>query len=268
MAQAQLVPELLIAAVALLVILMISAVVFTARTVHWGATAEECSMRMPGDGYFKGDTPAFVAMTRAVTIEAPPEAVWPWLAQMGRGAGWYSVDHLDNGGKMSARHIVSWIPAPRFGDASAIGYLRHLAPGRELTWWVPGATFLGSFTRLAVDIRLSPDSRGSRLVIRMSGDAAGGAPRMVLAVFRFIDSVMARRQLLGIKERVERHGTRSADPEHPETGAREQYQLYEVIYASGERAGVRGKEHAERWYRAAIEVGLVVPEGEAPTSER
>jgi hypothetical protein len=259
--------QLLIAAVALLVILVTAAAVFTRRTVRWGARPEECSMRMPGDEYFAGDSPAFVAMTRAVTIEASPETVWPWLAQMGRGAGWYSVDRLDNGGKMSARHIVSWIPAPRVGDASPIGYLRHVVPGRELTWWVPGAPFLGSSTRLAVDIGLSPKNGASRLVIRMSGDAAGGMPRMVLAVFRFIDSVMARRQLLGIKERVEQHGARTADPKHPEAGARDQYQLYEVIYASGERAGVPGKERAERWHRAAVEAGLILPQGEAPKSE-
>ncbi len=252
-------PELLIAASALLVITAIVVVVFTHRTTRWGATLEECSMQMPGDEYFAGGPRAFVAMTRAVTIDAPPETVWPWLAQLGRGAGWYSVDRLDNGGKTSARHIVSWIPEPREGDASAIGYLRRLIPGRELTWWVPGAPFLGSSTRLAVDIRLSSANGRSRLVIRMSADATGGMPRIVLAAFRFIDGVMARRQLLGIKQRVEQHGARTADPERPETGARDQFQLYEVVYASGERAGVPGREHGERWHRAAIEAGLVQP---------
>jgi proline iminopeptidase len=250
-------PELLVTAAALLVIALIAIVVFTRRTTRWGATPEECSMQMPGDEYFTGDPRAFVAMTRAVTINAPPETVWPWLAQMGRGAGWYSVDRLDNGGKTSARHIVSWIPTPREGDASAIGYVRRVIPGRELTWWAPGAPFLGSSTRLAVDISLSPANGGSRLVIRMSGDAAGGMPSIVLAVFRFIDGVMARRQLLGIKGRVEQHGARTADPDRPETGARDQYQLYEVVYASGERAGVSGKERGEHWHRAAAEAGLI-----------
>jgi hypothetical protein len=224
-------------------------------------------MAMPGDEYFTVDSPAFVAMTRAVTIEAPPETVWPWLAQLGRGAGWYSYDILDNGGKMSTRQVLSWVPPPREGDATAIGYLHRVVPGRELTWWVPGAPFLGSSTRLATDIRLTPQNDGSRLVIRMSADAAGGMPRLVLAVFRFIDSVMARRQLLGIKQRAEQHGARTADPQHPETGARDQYQLYEVVYASGERAGVRGKEHGERWHRAAVEAGLILPQGEAPKNE-
>ena len=43
----------------------------------------------------------------AVTIAAPPESVWPWLAQMGAGrAGWYSYDWVDNDGRPSARTIV------------------------------------------------------------------------------------------------------------------------------------------------------------------
>ena len=39
----------------------------------------------------------------AVTIDAPPDQVWPWLVQMGgdRG-GWYFWDRLDNGGRPSA----------------------------------------------------------------------------------------------------------------------------------------------------------------------
>ena len=250
----------LIVAAALVVTLVIAVVLFTRWGANWGATPEERALAMPGDEYFTGDASAYVAMTRAVTIAASPETVWPWLAQLGRGAGWYSYDRLDNGGKMSARHILSWAPPPREGDASAIGYLRHVIPGFELTWWTPDTRFLGSTARLAVDIRLSPENGGSRLVIRMSGDATGGLPRTVLRIWMFIDTIMARRQLLGIKQRVERHGARSSDPQHPETAARDQYQLYEVIYASGERAGTRGKELAERWHRAAAAAGLTSSE--------
>ncbi len=255
-------PLNLLVAAALLAILAVAIMVFIRWGVNWGATEEECAMPMPGDEYFTGDTSAYVAMTRAVTLRASPETIWPWLAQLGRGAGWYSYDRLDNGGRASARHILSWVPPPREGDATAIGYLRHVIPGFELTWWVPGTRYLGSTARLAVDIRLSPMNGGSRLVIRMSGDARGGMSRTALWVFRFIDSIMARRQLLGIKERAEQHGARTSDPEHPETGARDQYQLYEVIYASGERAGVRGKEQGQRWHDAAVAAGLVTGEGE------
>ena len=221
---------------------------------------DESALRMPGDDYFSSGPPTFVAMTRAVSANAPPETVWPWVAQLGRGAGWYSFDRLDNGGKRSARHIVSWIPPPRLGDASPIGYLRHLLPGSELTWWVPGVRFLGAVACLSIDIRLRPEGTGARLVIRTSAGATGLMARPALWVFRFIDSIMARQQLLGIKQRVERYGARSADPDQPETGQSDQYQLYEAIYASGKRVGVRGKESACRWRRTAIRSGVIANE--------
>lgn len=226
------------------------------RWSHWGATPEERAEHMPGDEYLAGGPPARIAMTRAIWIDAAPETVWPWLAQLGRGAGFYSLDRLDNGGRMSARHIISWVPAPRVGDAAAIGYLREVVPGSQITWWAPGLRFCGAFARLAVDIRARPQDAGSRLVIRMSADAEGLMAIPALWVFRFIDSVMARSQLLHLKERVEAHGARASDPEHPETGGRDQFQYYETIYASGESAGIPGKEDAATWRRAAVAVGL------------
>ena len=251
---------MLIAIPALLIAVVVVAAGLTLWSGRWGATDEECSMPMAGDEYLAGGPSAKAVMTRSVTIEAPPETVWPWLAQLGRGAGWYSYDLLDNGSKASACHIVSWVPPPQEGDASPIGYLRHIVPGSELTWWTPGLQFAGSFARLVFDIRLRPDGRRSRLTIRMSADAIEGAPWVAITVFRMIDGIMARRELLGIKERVERHGARDANPESPETGARDQYQHWEVVYASGERAGTPGKEQADRWRRAAVEAGLLAKE--------
>jgi hypothetical protein len=235
----------------------LAAWIFTLWTLRWGATPEECAMAMPGDAFLSGEAHPSALMTRAVTIQAKSEAVWPWLVQLGRGAGWYSYDLLDNGGKRSARHIVSWIPPIREGDASPIGYVRHLVPGREITWWVGGTRFLGSTARLVVDLRLTAQGAATRLVIRMSADAVGGLPRVTLWAFRLIDGVMARRQLIGIRERAERHGAQTSDPDRPETGARDQYQHYEVIYADGGRAGTPGKERAERWRRAAVEAGVI-----------
>jgi hypothetical protein len=224
---------------------------------NWGSTPEERSRAMPGDTYLQDGPKTRVAMTRAISIQAAPEIVWPWLAQLGRGAGWYSVERLDNGGKDSARHIISWVPPPALGDASPIGYLRHIEPGRALVWWVQGLQFVAATTRLVVDIQLTPTQGGARLITRMSADAAGRTARISLLIFRFMDSIMARKQLLGIRERVERYGARRDNPEAPETGARDQYQLYEVIYASGERAGVPEKEHAADWRQAAIEDGVL-----------
>ena len=47
--------------------------------------------------------------TRGITIDAPPEHVWPWLVQMGFGkAGWYSYDRLDQRGKSADGIVEAW----------------------------------------------------------------------------------------------------------------------------------------------------------------
>ena len=251
------IPPLIVFIAVLLTLFVVGLLLSLRWATRWGSTVEERALEMPGDAFLEGGPPVRVAMTRAILIRARPETVWPWLAQLGRGAGWYSVDWLDNGGRISARHVISWIPGPRLGDAGAVGYLRHIETGRSLVWWVNELGFLGAMSRLVVDIRLTPAGEASRLVIRMSADAAGPTARVAMLVFQFIDSIMARRQLLGIRERVERYGARSANPDDPETGATDQYQFYEVIYASGERAGVTGKEQAARWRQTAIDDGLI-----------
>lgn len=220
---------------------------------HWGATPEEFDMPLIGDQWLEGGPRVRLRMTRAVWVEAPPEEIWPWLAQMGRGAGWYSYDRLDNGGRPSAAHLVSWVPEPRLGDAAPIGYLRHIESGRELAWWVKGAWFCGAYLRNVMLYRVTGEGARSRLLSRIQCDARGLLAKPVCWLYRIIDSIMARRQLLGIKERAERYGTRGDDPQHPETGARDQFQLYHAIYASGEEVGVPGREAAATWRRAAIE---------------
>ena len=65
------------------------------RMRRWGATDEEVHKRLPGDEIENpmGDRPV---STRAITIEAPPEGVWPWLVQMGSGrAGFYTHEWVE-----------------------------------------------------------------------------------------------------------------------------------------------------------------------------
>ena len=221
--------------------------------MRWGSTPAERDRAMPGDDYLEGGPPGRVAMTRAISIDASAEQVWTWIAQLGRGAGWYSFDWLDNGRMTSAQHIVSWIPEPAMGDATAIGYLRDIDPGRSLTWWVDGAGFAGSRARLVSSFVLDREGDRTRLVSRMSADASGLTAPLALFVFRVIDSIMARQQLLGIRSRVDVGAERLGSFAASETGARDQYQLYEVIYAGGESAGRQGVEHAARWRETAIE---------------
>ena len=57
------------------------------------------------------------ASTHAITIDAPPEQVWPWIAQMGAGrAGWYSWDAIDNGGAPSSTRIIPELQSVARGD--------------------------------------------------------------------------------------------------------------------------------------------------------
>lgn len=244
----------------LLIILCLLAVAFwvVARGRNRGATREEQAMTLPGDDYFAPGSANRVHLTRAASIAAPPADVWPWLAQLGRGAGFYSYDFLDNGRKTSARHLVTWIPSPQPGDASAIGYLRHLEEGRRIVWWAPGERFLGTICNMAICMQVTPDANGARLVIRISADTAGLGAKFVLWIFLLIDCIMAPKQVAGIKRRVEQYGARREDPAHPETGARDQYQYYEVQFAGGRTAGAPGREGAARWRRRAIEDGVLV----------
>jgi hypothetical protein len=65
------------------------------RIRRWGATAEEVAKALPGD-----ELPALYGdrrvSTRAITIDAPPAEVWPWLVQMGSGrAGFYTHEWVE-----------------------------------------------------------------------------------------------------------------------------------------------------------------------------
>src|SRR4029079_4776397 len=114
------------------------------RHQRWGATAEELAAVMPGDGLIE---PAQYRATRAITINAPPEAVWPWLVQAGcLRAGWYSDDLLDQLCQPSAVVVVAelqrlevgqWVPmAPTPSDKTAFK-VAGFDPERWLLWEQP-----------------------------------------------------------------------------------------------------------------------------------
>ena len=81
--------------------------------LRWGSTDQEVARPMPGDDLIPGAK----AATRAITIDAPPEAVWPWLVQLGYGrAGWYSYDWIDNDFRPSAEQIIDEYQHLQVGD--------------------------------------------------------------------------------------------------------------------------------------------------------
>ncbi len=82
-----------------------------------GFGADEEARRLPGDDRL-GDAQAQITMGK--TISAAPEAIWPWLVQMGcRRGGFYSIDALDNGGAASARELHAEWQAIAVGDVFA-----------------------------------------------------------------------------------------------------------------------------------------------------
>ncbi len=86
------------------------------------ATRVERHRSLPGDELVP--RPMW-AVTHAITIDVPPEGVWPWLVQMGSGrAGWYAYDRIDNGGTPSANQMIP--------------ELQHLVVG-DIMPWLPGA---------------------------------------------------------------------------------------------------------------------------------
>jgi hypothetical protein len=58
-----------------------------------GATRAERQRRLPGDELIAAP---MAETTHAITVDAPPERIWPWLVQMGwhRGA-WYTAEWVD-----------------------------------------------------------------------------------------------------------------------------------------------------------------------------
>ena len=219
--------------VALLILAVLGSAAMVHRGTRWGSTPDERALGLPGDDYLAVDRRARVAMTRAISIRARPETVWPWVAQMGRGAGWYSVDWLDNGRKLSARHIVSWIPEPEVGDATATGYLRHVETGRGLAWWAKDGPFPGGTARLR------------RLLHAFPGTG------------RYTRDQSHLRRRRGGAHRAEQSEADREESRSHETGDRAQYPLDEILYARGEGAGVAGSEAGARWREVAIRDGVL-----------
>jgi len=97
----------------------------------WGTRLGESQRRLPGDEIIPNPT---FETTHAVNIDAPPEAVWPWIAQMGRGlTGYYALDLLLNQGVPSVDFLRQDLAAPAVDQAMDGGFrILNVVPGRML----------------------------------------------------------------------------------------------------------------------------------------
>jgi hypothetical protein len=177
------------------------------RCLTWGARPEEVSREMPGDELIPDpDTLA----TRAITIDAPPTALWPWLVQMGSGRGGaYTYDWIENLfglGMHSADEILPEFQGLAEGDVLPMGRsgpgmrVEILQPERFLTFRFETGTWVWIFG-------LYPEDGSTRLVSRnrLSAPQAGVFGRLFNTLLMEPGSlVMERKMLIGIKERAER----------------------------------------------------------------
>ncbi|MGD9960112.1 hypothetical protein [Nocardioides sp.] len=168
----------------------------------WGATAAEAVRALPGDDLVP--RPSFAA-TRAISIQAPPERVWPWLVQVGMNrAGWYSYDLIDNLGRPSAVTIL-----PQFQDL-AVGDTVPMSPSGRVSFPVlamsaPYSMVWGTADDLTWTWQLDREPDGStRLLSRMRCRYRWTSPMILVHLgLEFGDIVMMRRMLLNLRGRAE-----------------------------------------------------------------
>jgi hypothetical protein len=180
--------------------------------LRWGATDEEVHGPMPGDELVPT---ASLNATRAITIDAPPELVWPWIVQMGyRRAGFYTYALRDNAGFDSADRILAEYQPPKLGDWMPMAKqvnettafkVKAFATNQWLLWEKPDSTWAW---------KLLPLKGGrTRLITRLKARYAWAKPGsaiLSLVLLEFGDFPMIRRVMKGIKARAERlHAQRS-----------------------------------------------------------
>ncbi|MCU1461112.1 MAG: hypothetical protein JWO37_1187 [Acidimicrobiales bacterium] len=174
---------------------------------HWGATPDEITSELPGDTLLPH---AQFRSTRAITIDAPPEAVWPWLVQVGcLRAGFYSNDLLDNLAYPSATtirpdlqhlEVGQWVPmSPTPPPTERTAFKVHSFDTNSwLLWTKPDGTWSWRLTR--------SDTNTTRLVTRVHAVYDWHHPLSALfgaVLMEFGDFAMQRRMLRGIKLRAE-----------------------------------------------------------------
>ncbi|MEU8424268.1 polyketide cyclase [Micromonospora sp. NPDC048835] len=159
---------------------------------RWGVTTSETLRAYPCDDFVTAPT---VQAWRGVRIDAPAAVVWPWVAQVRLGP--YSYDWIDNLGRRSPRRLAG-LPEPQVGEAFTtaggrkLGRIVSVDPGRHLT-----STIMGAFMSYVL---VPQEHDATRLLLKV----AMRTTRWAAPALSIGDLVMARRQLLNLKDLAER----------------------------------------------------------------
>ena len=181
--------------------------------LNWGATDAEATARFPGDELLEH---ADGVATRAITIDAPASAVWPWIAQMGpspRG-GAYTYDWIENllGLDMhSSDRVLPEYQHPVVGDTLGYGKNRmrveRVEPKHVLATRSEDGNWVWSFV-------LAEHEGKTRLISRNRFRLPSLIAKIGMIPMEPGSLVMEHKMLRGIKQRAERlaaNGTEEAD---------------------------------------------------------
>jgi hypothetical protein len=181
----------------------------------WGTTPQEWQMPLPGDHTPRAPQ---LEILHAVTIEAPPSAVWPWLAQLGQDrGGFYSYDWLERAFGADVHNVTEIRPEWQsrvVGErvyATEAGYMGGLfgeRPGWTIEVFEPDRALVlknwGAFV-------LVPHPGGqTRLLVRSTISherIPAWAAALNFTAFELPHFIMQRRMLLGIKALAEQATT-------------------------------------------------------------
>ena len=173
------------------------------RVLNWGAQEAEAAARLPGDELLDD---ADVVATRAITIDAAPSAVWPWVAQMGpapRG-GAYTYDWIENRVGLNMRSADRVLPEfqhPAPGDTIGVGTnamrIERAEPERVFATRSASGNWIWTFVLQERDGQTRLISR-NRFRLPTLAWRIGTAPMIPGSL------VMERKMLRGIKARAER----------------------------------------------------------------
>ena len=186
------------------------------RQLRWGTIDSEFDEPLPGDDLIP--SPNLVA-TRAITVRASADHVWPWIAQLGQGrGGFYSYDFLENlvGCDIhSADRIVPEWQDADVGDEVKLHpevalAVAALESGRSLVLrgGIPMGNTPSPFDNSwAFVLRERPDGT-TRLLVRESYAYLRPWAPLIVEPTAVLAFVMSERMLRGIRDRAERASVR------------------------------------------------------------
>lgn len=203
----KLVLSIVVAIIALIAVVVIAAIALRPWMDTWGATPAELTAAFHGDELVV--QPA-VFVNRAVTIQATPEQIYPWLVQIGAAkGGWYSYDFFETNFLRckitNADRIHPEWQDTRVGDLVKMCPDGNNPPAYTVALMIPNQAFVmghqdnGEWVDLWQFIILPQPDGSSRLVTRTRTMMTGGFWDVIHpGVF-----IMERGMLLGIKQRAE-----------------------------------------------------------------